>query len=589
MNLDSVGLGPKRSKEEIKEIEKEQRQERREARQRQQKKKAEKKEEQRQKEEKEQMEKEWNENPMSRNPKWGELAGNIFKNFVQLCVHLIIGSRVVLAGKIAQFNVLPTDIECMPYYPKAEDEESPEYVSNLPKANIDYIKIKATEGYITYATKLLYKINDETRKNTILDYLREWEYDPEIGPVMKYILVVFSNIFVFWFGVAQAVYGGMNEYLNETLVLIIGPYILGLFFFLFIPVTLIVSTVIAVVNYGWLMKANMNLDPDYPNKRNIPVWRESSNYLMWILYFWIWLFVVLFVACTPLPYMIAVYAFLSPLTYSPEIVNESADKDEPPKKYGFLNSIQGLLNTKLDLFLLIFSILTVRSTFKYANIPCGIMVLLAALVFLYQIYKRPKKIPGLATSKLASNDQNGKFCPSNRLTKEELMEIARDEAKGYSSTSGPKIPEVPNLNNIDGLGNANLGVPVNPLSKGSMATASEPAPEANSEATTEGVQAVDDAVEAVAEGTEGAAEAAEAVADGVEAAAEGVETAAADVKAATEATSEPAPKPAAEKASEPEPTSKPAPASEKQTGGSLKSKFARKMAHAAGSLKRRKH
>ena len=42
-----------------------------------------------------------------------------------------------------------------------------------------------------------------------------------------------------------------------------------------------------------------------------------------------------------------------------------------------------------------------------------------------------KKIPGKATSILASNDQNGKFCPSNRLTKEELMEIAKDEAKGY--------------------------------------------------------------------------------------------------------------------------------------------------------------
>ena len=205
--------------------------------------------------------------------KWGELVSAIISNFVNLSIMFIIGSQVVLAGKIAQFNVLPTDIECMPYYPKAEDEESPEYITNNPKANIDRIKIKSTEGYVTYATKLLYKINDETSKNPILDYLREWEYDPEIGPVKQYILVEFPNVFVFWFGVAQAVYGGMNEYLNETLVLFIGPYILGLFFFLFIPVTLIVSTVIAAVNYGWLMKANMNLDPDYPNKRNIPVWR----------------------------------------------------------------------------------------------------------------------------------------------------------------------------------------------------------------------------------------------------------------------------------------------------------------------------
>ena len=113
----------------------ERKQDRREAKDKRQKKRRDRREADRKKEEQDRIEREWQENPMSRAPKWGELASAIISNFVNLSIMFIIGSRVVLAGKIAQFNVLPTDIECMPYYPKAEDEESPEYITNNPKAN----------------------------------------------------------------------------------------------------------------------------------------------------------------------------------------------------------------------------------------------------------------------------------------------------------------------------------------------------------------------------------------------------------------------------------------------------------------------
>ena len=129
---------------------------------------------------------------MSRQPKWGELAGSIVKTFIELCVWFIIGSRVVFAGKVAQFNVLPTDIECMPYYPKDEDKDSPQYATNNPKANIDRISIKSTEGYVKYATNIMYEINEETSKNYHEDWIREQEYRPRNWSCYEILLCSFN-------------------------------------------------------------------------------------------------------------------------------------------------------------------------------------------------------------------------------------------------------------------------------------------------------------------------------------------------------------------------------------------------------------
>ena len=143
-------------------------------------------------------------------------------------------------------------------------------------------------------------------------------------------------------------------------------------------------------------------------------------------------------------------------------MEEKSDPEDEQKDYGFTSSVQGLLDTKLPFFLLLFSFYVVRDTYKYANIPCMIMVLFAALVFLYQIYNRPKKIPGKATSNIATDKQNDKFCPTNKLTKKELMEIARDEAQGYGQISKP----AQDTGAPASLGSANRGASVDPLSGG---------------------------------------------------------------------------------------------------------------------------
>lgn len=62
--------------------------------------------------------------PKKRKMEWGKLATGIISGLIELILMFIVGARVLFACKIAQFNVLPTDINCMPYHPN--------YNSNTP-------------------------------------------------------------------------------------------------------------------------------------------------------------------------------------------------------------------------------------------------------------------------------------------------------------------------------------------------------------------------------------------------------------------------------------------------------------------------
>jgi len=66
------------------------------------------------------------------------LGKDVLNFLLKLIIIFLIGSRVVFACKVAQANILPTDLECMPYTQAAsKDEESPKYATKTPEANID--------------------------------------------------------------------------------------------------------------------------------------------------------------------------------------------------------------------------------------------------------------------------------------------------------------------------------------------------------------------------------------------------------------------------------------------------------------------
>ena len=372
---------------------------------------------------------------------WSGLGKDVLNFLLKLIIIFLIGSRVVFACKVAQANILPTDLDCMPYTPADKDEESPKYESTTPEANIDisYVYNADQEGYKAYATKIAFEINEFSRKNYLLDKLRNIEYNPKVDPMVKYLCVVLQNIFVFYYGITNSLFNFMNSNLNESLIILIGPYLLKYLSVIIYPVSIVVSIIFCLLNIGWLLKSNKNNDKEYKHKSTTePVWRPCDplssfyNFFGTIIYLWLGFFLASTLSLSPIPAIISFICLFSPLFMKAKIVetdNETGEKKDMKDNpvYGFRSSLNGLIESKMDVFMFLFCIFTTYATYTNStDIKAPIFVGLASIWFLYRMIKH-KEPPAMSTPDLASYERNEKVCPEHKPSKAELDAMARDE------------------------------------------------------------------------------------------------------------------------------------------------------------------
>ena len=372
---------------------------------------------------------------------WSGLGKDVLNFLLKLIIIFLIGSRVVFACKVAQANILPTDLDCMPYTPASNDEESPKYESTTPEANIDisYVYNAEQEGYKAYATKIAFEINEFSRKSYLLDKLRNIEYNPKVDPMVKYLCVVIQNIFVFYYGITNSLFNFMNNNLNESMIILIGPYLLKYLSIFIYPVSIVVSIIFCLLNIGWLLKSNKNNDKEYKHKSTTePVWRPCDplssiyNFCGTIIYLYLGFFLASVLSLSPIPALISFMCLLSPLFMKAKIVETDSEtgekknmKDNPI--YGFRSSINGLIESKMDVFMFLFCIFTTYATYTNStDIKAPIFVGLASIWFLYRMIKH-KEPPAMSSPDLASYERNEKVCPEHKPSKAELDAMARDE------------------------------------------------------------------------------------------------------------------------------------------------------------------
>lgn len=363
---------------------------------------------------------------------WGIFAVQAIGGIVSVMFTFFIGARYVLASKIAQMNVLPTDIYCMPYAPAYDRDpaKSPEYQTNNPEVSIDVITLKSGGEPLKFATKLGYDTqNKENRTFKILDYIRNHQYNNKVDTFTRYMCVVFTQLFVLFYGWPSWIYNKTNEKLPEWLNILIGPSIVFFCVFISLFVAPIASFIIGLMNIKLLSERNMNTDPDFPHKNSEkPIWREipAGNDFMTLmgtgLYYLFGVMFSCFIGWTGIPTIIAYICIISPLfSYAPTILTGP----NAGKPYGWRSSIKGLIETKLWLFVLFIS-LAVTNASRNLTMPNTIGIVFASLYFIYNIYSATQTVPESAVKGLTTYDQYLKYCPKVLLTKKGQLEQMRD-------------------------------------------------------------------------------------------------------------------------------------------------------------------
>jgi len=175
----------------------------------------------------------------------GGFLSSVIVMFIAITVYYTGSGLILYACKLAQSNILPTDIHCSPYTDS--------------KPNIQPIKtnIFSTGGDNPLSMKLSFPYNEYNSKNYIIDMFREYKNEPKSNFLANYLISMIEIVMQFNYSAFNKILDMLNG-LPEIILVVFGPIIMAF-----------VSTLIFIADHlyliylwfaqmGWFFKTNTN-------------------------------------------------------------------------------------------------------------------------------------------------------------------------------------------------------------------------------------------------------------------------------------------------------------------------------------------
>ena len=293
---------------------------------------------------------------------------NFIKNLViitlAILIVIIVGSFIVFSCKVAQSNVLPTDIHCYPY------------TSSIP--TVQQVSININDHFVE-GKNLSQKIKfpyEPNSSNFILDFLHRLRLSPNAFGVENYFIAILEGIFSFNYSAFNTLFDGLN-YLPEIIVLLIGPVITVIFSTILSLVDLFYLGFLWFKNFSWFFQENEN-----KSGTGSPSWKpitleQPLNYLLsiFLMFIFFLLFIVgLFTFLPILSSIIILTCFITILTRTGLTSNN--------EKYTLLNCMKDSLKYNKKGIMIILSITILLLSYQYFG-PILAVVCLACILLLY--------------------------------------------------------------------------------------------------------------------------------------------------------------------------------------------------------------
>ncbi len=320
--------------------------------------------------------------------------------FVAITVYYTGSGLILYACKLAQSNILPTEIHCSPY--------------TDTKPDIQPIKtnIFTTGGDSPLSMKLSFPYNEYNSKNYIIDMFREYKNEPNSNFLANYFISMIETVIQFNYSAFNKILDMLNG-LPEILLVIFGPAIVAF-----------LSTIIFIVDHlyliylwfaqmGWFFKTNSN-DSGTGN----PKWDDVtivSPFNYWSAIGLVILFAILFFFAFPFITILASFSMswclFSCITYKAEMGG---------KMISALTIIKDTFKYYKTLIMSILSFFVVVNAFsKLGTIPGIFSILTLALIYFGIISIDLFNSSGKDNlSPIVSNNQAKKTCTFKEPTKE---------------------------------------------------------------------------------------------------------------------------------------------------------------------------
>jgi hypothetical protein len=341
-----------------------------------------------------------------------QTAGNIGKFLISVLISIIIivgyfclSSIVLYECKLAQSNILPTNLECYPYtdiYPKIEKVLTNIFVTNTdPQESV----------------KMSFPYDKDNLKNTFLDMFRKYKEQPKSSFLLNYVISILEGL-INYSNNALTIFFNLLNGMPEIAIILIGP-IISLFYFGLVSIFGIFAFIYHYFSaMTWFFKENTNT-----NNNSKPVWKdvnmlEPVNYassLFLVFLFFILFWVLLVIGIPALPVIIFYACLFSSLGYKCEINNSKAT---------ILTIISNCFKQYKVFIMILITLFVILSAFSNLGVVSGLFSILTVLLIYFNII--PMNIYSAVKmsnlSPLTSFEQAEKTCENTPIKSKTFLE-----------------------------------------------------------------------------------------------------------------------------------------------------------------------
>jgi glycosyltransferase involved in cell wall biosynthesis len=343
---------------------------------------------------------------------------NIGLDLLHLTIIVFTGSIMLYNCKVAQSNIMPTELDCSPF--------KGEILPNLQEIPINMNVVKTADDIKSAKIVFPTEENMNTIKNGILgiDWIRRL-LEPEVKTpansnideipkpsiLLAYFLFILQNLIQMNNVVVNKVYETINKNCSESVIVFIMPYIV---FFILLGM-IIFNTIYSW--WLWFSKAEVffykgKYTPADSNKLKFQ-WQKpgKDQSIIWlcitlVLLFWAFLFLGSWLI---LPCLVIFSAFISLLT--PFFMTAKKSGDEK-SKYNFFNALKDVVKYKMSVIMYIISFFVITEAYKTQGVVEALFAIFAC-IFIYFFYPETYKPIGdmnKLTSTLVDYTQATKTC-----------------------------------------------------------------------------------------------------------------------------------------------------------------------------------
>ncbi len=346
---------------------------------------------------------------------------NFIKSFIKILIFillsLLLGASVLYSCKVATSNILPTDINCIPY---TENE------ADVMPIDVDINIIKDADK--TFSTKINFPFNEANdpkldeiaeynRSNFILDWIRKQKEVYNSWAIKMFFLSVLESLFHKNYSILNSTLHFMDKSFYEILVLFLGPWILFFMSGIVSFIAIFYSIYLFISEFHWLFKENTN-----KQQGKKPVWSEVTfsnlyNYwLGWIMAISIFISLIfVYLLGFPLVSFFMSTIFLMCLFSSTFMKSLISDGPNIGETYGIKKVFTDVLTSKMQYIMVIVSLAFISLSYSYFGSASAIFsIILFALLFFgfigNKLYKR--EMPADVTEGLINEEakQAEKIC-----------------------------------------------------------------------------------------------------------------------------------------------------------------------------------